>query len=81
VEDTWRSPVSGGEYPSRWTLAIPGQDLQLQIIPYLANQEMKVSYNYWEGAVQVKGTSGGDSLRGSGYVEMTGYAGSFEGEF
>jgi predicted secreted hydrolase len=81
VEDTWRSPISGGEYPSRWTLAIPGQDLQLQIIPYLADQEMKVSYNYWEGAVQVEGTSGGDSLRGSGYVEMTGYAGSFEGEF
>jgi predicted secreted hydrolase len=81
VEDTWRSPNSGGEYPSQWRLEIPGQDLQLEIKPYMADQEMNVSYNYWEGAVQIEGTSGGIEIAGSGYVEMTGYAGSFEGEF
>jgi len=81
VEDTWRSPNSGADYPSWWSLEIPGQDLQVKIKPYLADQEMIVSYNYWEGAVNVVGTSGGDRISGSGYVEMTGYAGSFEGEF
>lgn len=81
VEDTWRSPDSGGEYPSRWILDLPWQDLQLQITPFMADQEMNVSYNYWEGAVQVQGTMAGDKIRGSGYVELTGYAGSFEGEF
>jgi len=81
VEDTWHSPNSGAEYPSSWSLEIPGQDLQVKIKPYLADQEMIVSYNYWEGAVNVVGTSGGDRITGSGYIEMTGYAGSFEGEF
>ena len=81
VEDTWRSPNSGGQYPSGWQVEIPGLDLQLQITPYLADQEMVVSYTYWEGAVEARGILGGKSVSGSGYVEMTGYAGSFEGEF
>jgi predicted secreted hydrolase len=81
VEDTWRSPISGAEYPSRWSLEVPQKGFQIKIQPYLADQEMRVSYNYWEGAVEIEGTSGGDRISGSGYIEMTGYAGSFEGEF
>ncbi len=29
---------------------------------------------YWEGAVRVEGTAGGESVTGEGYVELTGYA-------
>jgi predicted secreted hydrolase len=42
---------------------------------------MNVSYNYWEGAVEVDGIVQGTSISGSGFVEMTGYAASIEGEF
>ena len=81
VLDSWRSSESGAEYPSRWRVAVPEMDLQLQIRPMLSDQEMKVSYTYWEGAVEVQGILDGNDVSGSGYVEMTGYASSFEGEF
>lgn len=76
VRDAWESPESGGVYPSAWTVSIPSLNLNLDIEPYFNAQEMDVSYFYWEGAVRVSG-----SLAGSGYIEMTGYAGSLEGEF
>ena len=76
VRDEWISPESGGVYPSAWAVNIPSLNLNLDIEPYFNAQEMDVSYFYWEGAVRVSG-----SLTGSGFVEMTGYAGSMEGEF
>lgn len=81
VEDTWHSPNTGADYPAEWRLDIPSLDLSLNITPYMADQEMNVSFNYWEGAVGVNGTSRGSPVSGSGYVEMTGYAESIEGEF
>lgn len=81
VQDSWRSSESGAEYPALWRVEIPGIDLQLQIQPSLPDQEMNLSYTYWEGAVDATGTSNGESISGVGFVEMTGYASSFEGEF
>jgi predicted secreted hydrolase len=81
VRDTWRSPYSGGSYPVRWIVRLPQQDLILEIDPYLLDQEMNLSYTYWEGAVKVSGSYEGNPVEGDGYVEMTGYAGSLEGEF
>jgi len=81
VEDTWRSPASGGIYPSSWTMNIPSEKLTMEIFPYLPDQEMNVSYNYWEGAVKVSGEHDGLPVGGNGYVELTGYAGSMSGEF
>ncbi len=81
VDRTWRSPRSGAEYPARWTLTVPSLDLRLDMEPWLADQELNVSYNYWEGAVKVKGERAGQPVSGNGYVEMTGYAGSMQGQF
>lgn len=78
---TWRSPRTGGVYPAGWLLTVPAADLRLEITPWLADQEMQVSYTYWEGAVRVSGTSAGRPVEGNGYVELTGYAGSMQGEF
>jgi len=47
----------------------------------LADQELNISYGYWEGAVNVNGSLGGQAVTGRGYVELTGYAASMEGEF
>lgn len=78
--DTWTSPHSGGEYPARWTLSIPAAQIELEVQPLLADQELNVSFTYWEGAVAVQGSGPGGALFGTGYVELTGYAESMEGE-
>jgi predicted secreted hydrolase len=77
----WRSPRTGATYPSGWVLAIPAEGVRLTITPLLADQEMNLSYSYWEGAVNVAGSMGGSPVSGSGYVELTGYAGSMQAQF
>jgi len=81
VEETWRSRATGATYPARWTLSVPTAGLRLEIEPHLADQELSLSYAYWEGAVQVQGERSGQAVAGNGYVEMTGYAGSMRGQF
>jgi len=81
VHDKWRSPHTGAEYPSSWTVSVPEYDLSLAVEPVLADQEMDVSYVYWEGAVEISGKRDGQALSGQGYVELTGYLDSIEGEF
>ncbi len=81
VGDTWRSPHSGATYPAQWMVEVPVADLRLNIEPYFADQELTVSYTYWEGAVKISGERAGNPVSGVGYVEMTGYAGSMGGQF
>lgn len=79
--DTWQSPRTQARYPSRWTIKIPSAQLDLQIEPFLADQELNVAYDYWEGAVKISGEYNGQPVMGNGYVELTGYAASMAGEF
>jgi predicted secreted hydrolase len=81
VLDEWKSPHSAATYPSGWRLDVEELELTLEIEPYLADQELNVSYSYWEGAVGVSGVVNGAAVSGSGYVELTGYAGSMAGDF
>lgn len=73
VLDRWRSP-RGGEYPARWRLTVPKAQLELEVVPVLADQELAVAVRYWEGAVDVRGSRAGTAITGRGYVELTGYA-------
>ncbi len=73
VTSTWRSP-HGATYPAGWRLAVPSQSLELELEPLLANQELDVSFRYWEGAVAARGTAAGRPVSGRGYVELVGYA-------
>lgn len=74
---SWTSPQSKATYPSRWKLTFPSLDLVLDVTPLLADQELRTSrstkVSYWEGAVAVTGTKQGKSVKGQGYVELTGY--------
>jgi predicted secreted hydrolase len=79
VDDIWRSPLTGASYPARWTVVVPAVDLVVEIEPYLADQELTLSYAYWEGALGVEGEQAGQAISGNGYVQMTGYAGSMQG--
>ncbi|MEX2161354.1 MAG: lipocalin-like domain-containing protein [Anaerolineales bacterium] len=83
IESTgiWHSPHSDADYPMGWLINIPGENLQLTLTPYLVDQELNVTTIYWEGAVQVTGMHDGQTVGGSGYVELTGYAEAFNGDF
>jgi len=70
----WDSPL-GGRYPSGWQVSVPGLDLQLDVQPVIADQELRTTVLYWEGAVDVSGIRNGKKLGGRGYVELTGYSG------
>jgi predicted secreted hydrolase len=74
VLDRWTSPVTGDHYPSRWRLRLPVQALDLIITPRLADQEMRLTVRYWEGAVLAEGHIGTRPISGQGYLEMTRYA-------
>ena len=72
----WRSPRDGTAYPVEWRISVPSRGISLDIEPYLDEQELDLAFRYWEGAVRVRGESGtGRAVDGSGYVELTGYAG------
>ena len=75
VLETWTSPSTGAQYPSHWRLQVPKLDLEMDIVPQMANQELETALTaYWEGAVRYQGTQGDRALQGQGYVELTGYA-------
>jgi predicted secreted hydrolase len=67
------SPATDIRYPSRWRLKVREAGLDLEITPLLPDQELDLSFRYWEGAVSITGSSGGDPVTGQGYVELTGY--------
>ena len=75
----WKSPMSGADYPMKWKIAIPSEQIELEINPAFQNQELitnrSTRVTYWEGAVDIRGTTRGKGVAGAGYVEMTGYAG------
>lgn len=81
VLDYWRSPESNALYPSSWRVSLPSAGIDVTVEPWLPDQEMNVSFTYWEGAVRLQGESGGESVEGVGYIELTGYAESMQGTF
>ncbi len=81
VTSTWKSPHSGASYPAGWQVRVLPLGLDFNIQPLLADQELNTSFTYWEGAVSVQGSREGVSLNGYGYVELTGYKQSMQGQF
>jgi predicted secreted hydrolase len=77
---TWTSPNSGGRYPIEWNIRVPSQGLDVAITTRLAEQELagktRAAPTYWEGSIEVEATRRGQPVKGWGYLEMTGYAGS-----
>jgi predicted secreted hydrolase len=69
----WTSPRTNIAYPSGWQIVLPGENATLTLTPLIPDQEMDVSFVYWEGAIDVEGEWDGEPVRGRGYVELTGY--------
>jgi predicted secreted hydrolase len=76
--DRWTSPETGSDYPVRWRLIIPAEDIDLELKAVMPNQEnlsTRSGIHYWEGAVTAQPAGPGDSkgVKGRGFVELTGY--------
>ncbi len=69
----WRSPQTGDRYPAGWRLRVAPEKLDLTVTPKVADQEMRLTVRYWEGAVAVTGRAGQQRITGQGYLEMTRY--------
>ena len=69
----WISPKNGDHYPAGWRLRLPAEKLDLTITPKVADQEMRLTVRYWEGAVVATGHTGDRPISGQGYLEMTRY--------
>ena len=73
VLEYWASPHTGARYPVQWTLAIPSEELEMDVTTVFDDQEMTVSVQYYEGALRVSGKFRDEAIDGNGYIEMTGY--------
>jgi predicted secreted hydrolase len=74
---SWTSPHTGGVYPSGWRLRVPSAGIDVTLAPQLLDQELANldgGVSYWEGAVDARDATGRST--GTGYVELTGYAGA-----
>ncbi len=58
------------QYPIEWRLQLQGEPHAWRVRALLADQEMRLSVRYWEGAVEVSDALSGEPL-GRGYLEMT----------
>ncbi|MCL5123285.1 MAG: carotenoid 1,2-hydratase [Deltaproteobacteria bacterium] len=80
----WVSPHTKASYPLEWVIEVPEKQLKIRIIPAIKDQELTTEKTagttYWEGAVTVSGISENQPVKGSGYVELTGYASSMGGK-
>ncbi len=85
VLDYWKSPKSGGRYPSQWKIKIPSFKIEIELSSPVPSQELLTAGStgviYWEGVVEGRGRSAGRPITCEGYVELTGYAGSLGGIF
>jgi predicted secreted hydrolase len=81
VLNQWKSPKSGTIYPSGWRVKVPDHQIELTLTPTVKNQELitreSTQVTYWEGSVRVNGKYQGQSIKGMGYAELTGYGKPF----
>jgi predicted secreted hydrolase len=77
--DRWTSARTKVAYPSRWKIRVPGERLDVSVVPTVPDQELDATAStgvvYWEGSVAVRGSSRGKPVTGAGYAELTGYDG------
>ncbi|OEF93995.1 lipocalin-like domain-containing protein [Vibrio splendidus] len=63
-----QTEIDGSNYPTKWQVSIPTQQIELTVSALNPNAKMPLSVPYWEGPVLIEGTHSG-----TGYMELTGY--------
>lgn len=77
---SWTSPRTGVTYPQGWRFIVHSLALTADLTPVLPDQEIVYTaapgapqQQYWEGLCRVSATKNGRAVKGSAYVELTGY--------
>lgn len=82
VTSIWTSTKTGAEYPGGWRINVPSLDIEFDIEPLIADQELDTRGTtmivYWEGACEVSGSRARNAVTGRAYVELVGYDRSHE---
>ncbi|MDD1825631.1 carotenoid 1,2-hydratase [Photobacterium sp. ZSDE20] len=60
--------IDGRNYPTKWQVSIPSQQIELTVSALNPKAKMPLSVPYWEGPISIEGTHSG-----TGYMELTGY--------
>lgn len=77
---SWKSRPTGATYPLGWKVSVPSLQLDFDSDTALDDQELVLPpISYWEGAIHVHGKRAGQTVAGTGYMELTGYAGALKG--
>ena len=63
-------------YPIDWIVEVPAIDASFLVTPLFDEQSLYevMTPRYWEGLCSVEGSIKGEKIKGSAYVELTGYA-------
>lgn len=81
----WKSSETGARYPVEWNLLIPQKNINVTVRSRFPQQEMvlagALTAPYWEGVIRAEGQWGDGSVKGEGFLEMTGYVDSLSGSF
>ncbi|MGD8840511.1 MAG: lipocalin-like domain-containing protein [Gammaproteobacteria bacterium] len=67
----WTSERTGSRYPLRWSLSVPGQAIELELITDRKRQEGMLWAPFWSGPVRLVQASG--PAAGDGYMQLNGY--------
>lgn len=73
---SFRSTRTFYDYPTSWSLRVPGAALELEVTASFDDQELITCISkpaFWEGRVELRGTLAGTEVRGLGYVERSGF--------
>ena len=72
---SWTSPATGAVYPVQWRLVTPAGRFEVHALFDAQELDNRASTGtvYWEGLSELRDSKG--ARVGSGYLEMTGYAG------
>ncbi|PML59978.1 lipocalin-like domain-containing protein [Vibrio lentus] len=63
-----QTEIDGRDYPTKWQVSIPSQQIELTVSALNPKAKMPLSVPYWEGPIVIEGTHSG-----TGYMELTGY--------
>ena len=74
---TWKSKTGGAPYPIGWKITLPAQRAEFTLRATVEDQELKLGpITYWEGAIDAVGMRDSKAIKGTGYLELTGYSGT-----
>jgi len=72
----WTSSRTFLDYPTKWKLTVPSEDIELYADAPFEQQEFATVISkpaFWEGRVNVQGKFNGKEVKGPGFVERSGF--------